>query len=72
MLEFGMDANLTPAQILGMAEIETHKGPARRPYEAGMPLLWEQLLKELPNRMYEFHKCHMQMAGGVGDGTSRS
>ena len=55
MLEFGMDANLTPAQILGTAEIETHKGPARRPYEVGTPLLWERLLKELPTRMYEFH-----------------
>ena len=65
MLEFGMDANLTPAQILGDAPIQTHKGSGRCKYVPQMLLVWERLLKELPTRMYELHKWHMQVAGGV-------
>ena len=63
LLLFGADARLTPAQLLGDEEIENHPGSGRCKYVPGMPLVWERLLVNLPTRMYELHKWHMQMAG---------
>ena len=60
MLEFGADAGITPAQILGIEEFEIHPGAARCPYVPGEPLMWERLLVDLPTRMYELHNWYMQ------------
>ena len=60
LLVFGQETCLTPAQLRGEDHIQVHEGAGRSPYEVGKPLLWPELLKHLPTRMYALHKWYMQ------------
>ena len=57
--QFVLESGLTKAQLEG-AEIEVHPGANKKPFKLGEPLMWEELIPQLPTRMREFHAWHLK------------
>ena len=54
-----LESGLTKAQ-LQVGEIEVHPGSNKKPFKLGEPLMWEELIPQLPTRMSEFHEWYMK------------
>nr|XP_034600007.1 uncharacterized protein LOC117860741 [Setaria viridis] len=60
LTEFSKDTNLTPAQLRGEDDIPMHPMPAKWKYEYGKLLVWPQLVKHLPTKMYKLHEWYVE------------
>jgi hypothetical protein len=60
MANFMVETKLTKAQLRGEDNIPIHLGAAREQFVLGEPLMWPELVKMLPTRMYELHQWYMK------------
>ena len=66
LLDFGHETGLTPAQLRGEDHIPTHEGAGKCPYQPGRPLVWPELVKRLPTRMFALHEWYLKTtANGI-------
>ena len=58
--DFVRASGLTREQLFGEAPIERHEERGRKKFVLGEPLMWPELIRELPTRMHQFHQWYMK------------